>query len=74
VNGNQLADAARGGRSGIGRSFHRADIAADQHGDVPRSDVLLADQHHVCGFHHRIRRFNGSDQTARFHHSESVHA
>ena len=60
---HELADAARGGGSGIGRGLHSSDIAPNHHGDVPGADVFLADQRDIGGLDHRIGSFDRSDQS-----------
>ena len=72
VHGDQLADAPRGGRAGIGRGLDRADVAAREHRDVAGADVLLADEHDVGGFDHRVGGLDGADEAARFDHAECV--
>ena len=72
VNGDELADAPRGGSAGVGRGLDRADIAAREHRHIARADVLLADEDDVGGLDHRIGGFNGADEAARFNHAEGV--
>src|ERR1700674_4790354 len=42
VDRHELANAARGGRAGVGCGLHRADIAADHDRDVAGADIFLA--------------------------------
>ena len=44
VDRDELADAPGSRRARIGRGLDRADVAADQHGDVAGADVFRADQ------------------------------
>ena len=62
VDRDELADAPRRGRAGVGRGLDRADVAAHQHGDVAGADVFLADQDDVGGLHHRVGGFDRADQ------------
>ena len=72
MDGDELADAASRGGAGIGRGLDGADIAAREHGDVARADVLLADEHDVGGLDHGIGGFDGADEAASFDHAERV--
>ena len=72
VDGDEFADAAGRGGTGVGRGLDRADVAAREHRDVAGADVLLADEHDVGGLDHRIGGFDGADQAAGFNHSEGV--
>ena len=72
VDGDELADAAGGGRARIGRGLDRADVAAREHGDVAGADVFLADEGDVRGLDHRIGGLDGADEAARFNHAEGV--
>jgi hypothetical protein len=72
VDGDEFADAPGGGSPGIGGSFDRADITANEHGDVTGTDVFGSDQHHICGFDHRISGLDRADEPAGFHHTERI--
>ena len=70
VHRDQLADAPRGGRAGVGGGLHRSDVAAHHHGDVARADVFLADQDDVGGLDHGVGRLDRADQPLGFDHSQ----
>ena len=70
VHRDELADASRGRRAGIGGRLDRADVAADQDGDVAGADVFLGDQNHVRGLDHRVGGLDGADEPQCFHHSQ----
>ena len=44
MNGQQLADALRGGGACVGRGFYSAHISANHHGDQPAAYMHLSDQ------------------------------
>jgi hypothetical protein len=68
----QFADSTCGCGPGVGGRLDSADVAAHQHGDVARADVLLGDQRHVRCFNHRVCRFDGADETLCFNQPEGV--
>ena len=72
VDADQLADAAGGGRSGIGRGLHRTHVAANERRDQAGIDLLPAHEHDVRGLEHRVGRFDHADQPARLDHAERV--
>ena len=51
------------GGPGVGRRLDRSDVAAHEHRDEARADVLLADEHDVGRLHHCVGGFDGADQT-----------
>src|SRR5580704_3517693 len=70
VHRHQLAYASRCCRARIGSSLHGAHVTSHHYGDEARANVLFADQNHVCGLHHRIRRFNRAHQPLRLDHPQ----
>src|SRR5438874_5778536 len=72
VDADELADAAGGGGAGVGRGFHRSDIASDDRGHQAGIDFLPADEHDVGRLHHRVGGFNHPDEPARLDHAERV--
>ena len=72
VDGEEFADPPRSGRAGIGRRLYGADIPPHEHGDVAGADVFLPDKDDVGGFHHRIRRLDGSDEAFGLDHPERI--
>ena len=69
---DQLADAAGGRGAGVGGGLDRADVAADEHGDVAGADVFLADQDDVGGLDHGVGGLDRADEAAGFDHAERV--
>jgi hypothetical protein len=67
----QLTNAAGGRCASVGRSLHGADVSTDEHCDIASTDVFLADEYDVGGFHHRISGLDRTDQAFRFDHSQS---
>jgi hypothetical protein len=72
VNRNQLADAARGRGAGIGGGLHGADVAAHEHGDVARANVLLGHERDVGRLHHRVGGLDRPDETSGFDEAQCV--
>ena len=58
------------GRAGIGCGFHRRHVAADDGRDQPRVDFLIADEHDIGGFDHRVGRLDHADEAPRFDETE----
>src|SRR5438034_3344357 len=74
MNRDELADAARCSRSGIGRGFDGADIAADHDGDIPGANVFLADERDVRRLDHRVCGLDRSNQATSLHQPQCVAA
>ena len=72
VHRDELADAARRRGTGIGRSLHGRDVAADDRGHVAGADFLPADQRDLRGLHHRVGRLDHRDQALRFNHPKRL--
>ncbi len=72
MDGDELAHAPRGGGTGVGRCLYGADITPHEHGDVASTDVFLPHEDDVGSLDHRVRRFNGSDETFGLHHAERI--
>jgi len=72
VNAHQLADAARGGGSGVGSGLDGANVSADDRRHEPGIDLLPADEDDIRGFHHRIGRLDHADEPARLDHPEGI--
>src|SRR2546423_11377951 len=70
VDAYQLADAARGCGSGVGRGLDRAHVAAHEYRDVARADVLLADELNVRGLDHRVGGLDRAAEPLGLDHSE----
>src|SRR5262245_43997343 len=64
VDGDDFADAGGRRLAGFGRRAHRRDVAADDRGDIAAADLLVADQLHLGGLHHRVRGFDHRDEAA----------
>jgi hypothetical protein len=58
----ELADAAGGGRASIRSRLNGTDVPTYEYGHIARADVLLANQHNVSGFHHRVSRLDRADE------------
>ena len=69
VDRDELAYAPRRRRARVGRRLDRADITADEYGDVAGADVFLPDEHDVGGLHHGVGGLDGSDEAFGFDHS-----
>ena len=72
MNRHEFAHSPCGGGTGVGGGLHGTDITPHEHGDVSSPDIFLPHQHDVRAFHHRVRRFNGSDETLGLHHAERI--
>ena len=72
VHADQLADASRRRRAGIGGRLHRSDVAAHDGRHQPGIDLLPADEHDVGGLDHRVGRFDHADQPARLDHAQRI--
>ena len=72
VDGDELADAPRGGRTRVGGGLHRSHVAADDRGDQARVDFLPADEDDVGGLQHRVSRLDHADQPDRLDHAERL--
>ena len=72
VDGDDFADRGGGGGAGFDGGFHRGDIAFHKDGDVARADFFPADEFHVGGLGHRVRRFELRDETFGFDHSDCL--
>ena len=69
---HQLAHPSGGGSTGIGCGLDSADITSHENGDVASADIFLPYQHHIRAFYHRVRSFDGSDETFGLHHAERI--
>ncbi len=69
---DQLANAPRSRRAGVGCSFDRPDVATHDGRDQSGVDLLPADEDDVGGLAHRVGGFNHADEATRFHQSQSV--
>ena len=70
VDRHELADAARRGGAGVGRGLDRGDVAAHDGGHVAGADLLPADERHLGGLDHGVRRFDHRDETLGLDHPE----
>jgi hypothetical protein len=70
VNAYQFTDTAGCRRSGVCSSLNSADITSHKYGHVTGTNVLLADQLHIRGFHHCVGRFDGTDKTLGLDHTK----
>src|SRR5207247_9139814 len=70
VDGDQLADAARGGGAGVGRGLHRGDVAAHDRGHIARADLFPAHEGHLGGLDHGIGRLAHRDAPFGLDHPE----
>ena len=70
VNADEFADAACRHRTRFGGGFHRANISADENGDVAVEEIFFADQNDIGGFDHGVCGFHSSDKTACFNHPQ----
>lgn len=73
MNGDQLTYPAGGSGARFGSGLDRADIAANQHGNVAVEQIFPAHKNDVRGLDHGVGRLDSADKTARFNHSEGVH-
>ena len=64
----QFTDALGSRGACIRSSLHRTHITAHHHGHISATDILTADQRHICGFDHRVRGFDRADQTLGLNH------
>jgi len=53
--------------------LHRAHLAAHDGRHQPRVDLLVADEPHVGGLHHRVRGLDHRDQPAALDHPQRFH-
>src|SRR5258706_13715944 len=73
VHRGKFTNALRCCGTGIGGGFDRAHITAHHHSDISAAHIFRTDQHHIRGFHHRIRSFDRANQPTRLNHSQSNH-
>lgn len=69
---DELANATGGRGPRIRRRFHGPNVAPDEHGYIAGTDIFGADEHHIGGLDHGVGGFHGSNESARFDHSERV--
>src|SRR5215207_1288415 len=72
MDADQFADTPGGGRAGVSRGLHRADIAAYDCRDQAGVDFLPANEDDVRGLDHRVGGLDHADQTARLDHAQRV--
>src|SRR5688572_3210819 len=72
VYGDELPDAPRRGRAGVGRRLDRRDIAADDCRYVAGPDLLPADQRDLGGLDHRVGRLDHGNQPLGLDHSQRL--
>ena len=65
VHRDDFADLSGRCRTRIRCGLYRADIAPHHHGYEATADLFSADQPHICGLHHGVGRFNGTNQPLR---------
>ena len=69
MGGNDFAQTGRRSAAGLDRRLHSAYVATHMNAHQAGTDLLRADQGHVCCFHHGIRRLDRCDQTTGLYHS-----
>src|SRR5688572_23475075 len=72
VHADQLADPLGGALAGLGRGLDGGDVAAHDGGDVPAADLLVPDELHARGLHHRVRGLDHPDEALGLDHSQRV--
>ena len=69
---HQLAYPSCGGGTGVGGGLDSTDVTSHEDGDVAGADIFLPHEHDLRALHHRVRRFDGSDETFGLHQAERI--
>ncbi len=72
MDGHEFAYPSCGGGTGISRGLDSTDVTSHQDGDVAGADIFLAHEHDIRAFNHRVRRFDGANETLGLHHAERI--